>query len=134
MKERCPEASFLGKAYLDNYKIDFRIFSKKRNCGCADIIKQQGSRVWGLLFQMSDADLARMDAFEGHPKHYRRCKLEVIDENKKKYQAYSYEVVNKSVDTLKPSKHYLNLMQQAAIQFNFPDSYKDFLTQFNTSD
>lgn len=134
MKERCPDSKLLVKAVLKDYKIAFTIFSPKRECGCADIIPSEGDEVWGLLYEISEQDLKSLDKAEAHP--YKYCRLSVIVEDKlgNQYQSETYRVVTKNTDFLKPSKHYLGIMQGAAQEFNFPEAYKLILAQVETSD
>jgi len=133
MKERCPDSVLIGKAVLSNYKIAFTIFSKKRNCGCADIIPSDGDEVWGLLYKISPEDLKKLDREEGHPKHYKRFQVFVTNEHGKDYFVETYEVAAKEGEFLKPSKHYLGLMRETASRFNFPEAYQSLLSRVETS-
>ena len=130
MKERCPGATLIGPAELKGYCLAFTIFSSKRQCGCADIVASQGDSVYGLLYKLSDSELATMDTFEGSPVHYHRIAVEVTEKNKK-MSAYTYEVVNK-VEGLIPSAHYFGLIHAAARKFDFPQTYREFLANIKT--
>ena len=134
MQERCPQSILVGKAVLYEYKIDFTIYSEKRQCGCADIVPSPALEVWGLLYSVNDSDRRALDMFEGHPIHYQRCTVVVFDDVGVSHNAFSYEVVNKHPVTLKTSKHYLGLLHEAALQHNFPESYLKTLTTFRTVD
>jgi gamma-glutamylcyclotransferase (GGCT)/AIG2-like uncharacterized protein YtfP len=125
MLERCPNAQLLGRASLADYRLAFTIFSPKRECGCADIISSTGDMVYGLLYRLADTDMITMDDFEGHPIHYRRITVLVKSKNGE-VEAYSYEVVNKKKG-LRPSVHYLVLLQSAAKHFEFPKEYQEFI-------
>lgn len=130
MKERCPSAVLIGPSTLADYRLAFTIFSPKRLCGCADIVANKGETVYGLLYELSRADVDALDAFEGHPTHYQRVSLKVKNSSGE-IEAYSYEVVNKQGD-LTPSSHYLGLMQSAADLHTFPDEYRAFLRGIQT--
>lgn len=127
MSERCPSSVLAGPAVLKNYRLAFTIYSPKRKCGCADVVLETGSYVYGLLYKLTDDDMARMDHFEGHPVHYQRTKVDIVF-NKETLSAYTYEVVNKNEGVL-PSKEYASLLQKAAKTFDFPKSYQDFLSR-----
>ncbi len=133
MSERCPESHLVGKAILDDYRIGFTIYSPKRECGCADVIKTDGEQVCGLLYEISESDRESLDKAEGHPNNYRRFTVVVRDDSGKTYGAESYQVVDKK-DFLKPSKHYLGMMLNAAKRFEFPATYVDFLSAVDTKD
>ena len=130
MLERCPDAVLVGSAILAEHRLAFTIFSPKRNCGCADIVPSVGSVVYGLLYDLTDADREALDGFEGHPVHYQRITVRVNIETREA-DAYSYEVVNKKSNT-RPSIHYLGLLQSAAARFNFPKEYQKFLRDVQT--
>ena len=125
MLERCPDAVLVGSAILAEHRLAFTIFSPKRNCGCADIVPSVGSVVYGLLYDLTDADREALDGFEGHPVHYQRITVRVNTETREA-DAYSYEVVNRQND-MRPSVQYLGLLQSAATRFNFPEEYQKFL-------
>jgi gamma-glutamylcyclotransferase (GGCT)/AIG2-like uncharacterized protein YtfP len=127
MSERCPDSVLVCKAVLKNYRIAFTIFSPKRNCGCADVVKDIGNEVWGLLYKISENDLKRLDEAENHPDKYRRFTTSVENGLGNKFDAETYEVVNKESIFLKSSEHYLGLMKSAAKKFSFPDSYQNYL-------
>lgn len=131
MCERCPGARLLGNASLAGYRLAFTIFSPKRQCGCADIVPSVGGTVYGLLYRLTEADMAKMDGFEGHPIHYRRITVQVQCDGGK-VEAYSYEVVDKE-EGLRPSVHYLGLLQSASARFGFPETYQEFLRGIQTS-
>lgn len=126
MKERCPDSTLLGVAVLKNYRLDFTIHSPRWNCGCADVIKEVGKEVWGLLYALSGEDLQKLDKFEGDPDFYKRIQVDIVNETGELVKAYTYEVVNKSPFQM-PSSKYLNIIKEASQKFNFPQSYQDFL-------
>lgn len=126
IKERCPESELFGVAVLKNYRLDFTIYSKKRLCGCADIIKDEGNEVWGLIFVLSEKDLQQLDIFEGTPNYYRRIKVDVIDGAGKSIEVYTYEVANK-LPFQAPSSQYFDIIKNASKKLNFPKSYQDLL-------
>ena len=126
MKERCPDSKLLGVAVLKNYRLDFTIYSSRWNCGCADVLKDDGKEVWGLLYTLSEEDLQKLDKFEGNPDFYRRIQVDVIDKMGKSIKSYTYDVVNKSPFQM-PSSKYLNIIKGASMRFNFSKNYQDFL-------
>jgi gamma-glutamylcyclotransferase len=72
IRERCSDPECLGKAYLPDYKLGFTRYSKNRESGVADILISPGEVVWGLIYQVTDHDVASLDRYEGHPNAYRR--------------------------------------------------------------
>ena len=127
MLERCPQAILVGPAQLPDFQLLFTIYSPKRKCGCADVVENKGSNVYGLLFKLTDEEAERMDAFEGHPIHYRRLPV-TVNCNQSTVQAFTYEVVTKE-QGLAPSAHYLGLIRTAAAKFEFPNEYQEYLAK-----
>lgn len=66
MRTRCPSASFIGIAKFPNHKIDFTRKSTRRGCGVADVVRQDGAAVWGVVYEITDSDLAQLDKDEGY--------------------------------------------------------------------
>ena len=126
MEERCPGSKLLGVAVLKNYRLDFTIYSPRWNCGCADVIKDEGKEVWGLLYALSGEDLQKLNKYEGDPDFYRRIQVDIIDKMGKSIRVYTYEVVNKYSFQM-PSSKYLNIIKEASQRFNFPTNYQDSL-------
>jgi gamma-glutamylcyclotransferase (GGCT)/AIG2-like uncharacterized protein YtfP len=133
MKDRCPGSVVIGKAVLKNYHLGFTIFSRSRQCGCADIMKQEGSEVWGLLYRLTDKDLEALDKYENHPHSYERIEAEVMNEKNELVKVYTYQVVNKEPG-LKPSKAFMAPMIAAAHELEFPREYREFLQKIDTVD
>ena len=66
IRTRCPSASFIGIAKLPNHKIAFTRKSTRRGCGVADVVRQDGAGVWGVVYEITDSDLAQLDKDEGY--------------------------------------------------------------------
>ncbi len=131
MKQRCPNHKLLYVAVLKNYRLDFTIYSNKRDCGCADIIKDNGKEVWGLVYSLSESDLKSLDKSEGAPINYKRIKVHIINKMNKAKEVHTYEVTEKQPFQA-PSNEYLNIIKNAARRYNFPKTYKDFLETINS--
>jgi gamma-glutamylcyclotransferase len=66
MKERCTSARFVNIACLPEYKLAFTRKSDKRGCGVADVVCEPGQKVWGVVYELSQGDLRKLDRFEGY--------------------------------------------------------------------
>lgn len=126
MKKRCPDSKLIGKAVLKGYKLDFTIFSSRWNGGAADIVQDANNEVWGLIYELNDEDIDKLDKCEGHPKFYRRITKKVINESKEEIEVQIYEVVNKK-SFIKPSEEYFSIIINAAKKFEFPEDYIEYL-------
>lgn len=65
MRERCPSAQFVCVAQLKDHRLAFTRKSVKRGCGVSDVIPDRGHDVWGVVYEIDDGDLGRLDKCEG---------------------------------------------------------------------
>jgi gamma-glutamylcyclotransferase len=95
------------KALLQDYALLFNKTNYKNPTeGFANIVPQTGSQVEGILYEMTDKDIAKLDQFEGVPTHYIRQAINVECEGKIT-NALTYIAVTVK-EGLKPSPEYLN--------------------------
>jgi len=93
------------------------------------VIASSGHEVWGLVWQLTDDDLARLDGYE---LGYWRCSLEVIDDAGAIHIVASYSVVDKGA--YDPSHAYLEKMLRWGAHWRFPEAYLDQLRRVATAD
>jgi gamma-glutamylcyclotransferase len=65
MRSRCPSAKFITKALLPKHCLRFTRASKKRECGVSDVVPDKSESVWGVVFEISDLEIALLDKEEG---------------------------------------------------------------------
>jgi len=148
MISRCPDSKLMGKAILQDHKIAFTRFSSKWDSAVADILVSPGDSVWGILYEVSEDDLRKLDKYEGHPYIYIRKKhivLKVASEynieqlnssTRNEFTSFEtevYEVVKKDL-SLKPKLNYLRPILDAAFYYNFPNTYQRLLYKFGNID
>ena len=148
MKERCPNSKRIGKGLLHDHKIGFTRFSKKRDSAVADILVSPGDVVWGIIYELTENDLAKLDVNEGHPHAYIRKTLKISKVTGIHYyeddalpaskdflemECETYEVVNKTFG-LYPKLEYLRMMLDAAFEDFFPVAYQKTLHDFGVTD
>jgi gamma-glutamylcyclotransferase (GGCT)/AIG2-like uncharacterized protein YtfP len=78
MQRRCPSAEFICVARLPNYQFGITRHSRLRNCGTANVFPSADAAVWGIVYEVSEADLIVMDSFEDG---YRREFFSVMPAN-----------------------------------------------------
>ena len=66
LHQRCPAARFVAVAKLPDHRLAFTRYAKDRGCGTCDGVPDPGQDIWGVVLDISEADLARMDASEGY--------------------------------------------------------------------
>ena len=130
MKRRCPESRLISKGSLSGHSLTFNRFSSGWGGGVADVIQDQDSKVWGLVFEISDSDLERLDRYEGYHKDqtsmYERWKAVIDTPNGQISDVWVYTVVEKQKFVL-PTSEYLQIIKNAAIRWNFPKVYQQDL-------
>ena len=128
MKRRCPSSKLISKGSLSGYRLTFNRFSSGWGGGVADVIQEQDSEVWGLVFEISDSDLERLDRYEGCYKEqtslYERWKAVIDIPNGQVCDVWVYTVVEKQ-KFVPPTSEYLQIIKDAAVKWNFPKSYQD---------
>ena len=139
IKKRCPSASFYCMTSLPNYRIDFTRKSRRLECGVADIVKDNNSKVFGVVYRIDEIDLGKLDKREGYiPQRdknaYRRREIMVLkeDNDEEPITAFTYEVEKKEFGKYKPNKDYKNLIVTGAKFWKLPEDYINFLENIET--
>lgn len=65
MGNRCPSATILGPARLAGWGLHACAYSSKFPGGVFTIVPDPAGAVWGLLWDVSERDVSRLDAHEG---------------------------------------------------------------------
>ncbi|MEZ4180119.1 MAG: gamma-glutamylcyclotransferase family protein [Candidatus Doudnabacteria bacterium] len=126
MKARCPESKLIDKGYLKDYKLDFLGYSPRWKGGCADIARQYNSKVWGLVYEVSKADINLLDKIEGNPDFYKRMNKAVFLSDNRSVKAEMYFLVKKQ-GFVPPTKKYIDIILEAGKEFEFPKEYQKYI-------
>lgn len=65
MRQRCPDHKVVGLAALRDHKLSYPRTSHDWGGGVASIQLAHGSTVWGVVYELSESDLAALDGYEG---------------------------------------------------------------------
>lgn len=123
MAELCAEHSVVGVARLPDYKLDFRRFSPGWKGGVGDLVESPGDEVWGVLYQIDAACHDALDAKENYGVGYTSLDVEVTLRDGEKITCTTYSIINKSPETIAPSKYYLETILEGAKEMNLPKDY-----------
>jgi len=141
MKKRCPSACFVGKAVLNGYRFGFTRRSKNRGCGVMDIVKEDHRQVWGVVYQIDELDLGKLDKSEGYDpgrakNAYQRIECVVYENGdaNRPITAMTYEVVEKAITTILPDQAYKALIVNGAAYWRLPADYLNELKVVKTQD
>lgn len=110
MAFRCPSAYALGHARLIDHAFRFAVH--------ADVVPCSGSYVDGVLWRITDQDLASLDILEGYPTYYGRDSLRVSIESRI-VQAVCYSMQPGRADS-PPSNSYMNMVLEGYAQHQVP--------------
>jgi hypothetical protein len=121
MQRRCPSSRFACTARLPEYRFAIARHSRLRDCGTANIFIQPGSEVWGVVYEVSDVDMATMDGFEDG---YSRKNVLVHGGNgtASPMEAITYIAPKETLVPL-PSAEYKRLLLEGARFWRLPAGY-----------
>lgn len=102
MAQRCPAAKSLGKATLENYKLEFAYH--------ADVTESEGGSVDGVLWEVTFDCIDSLDIFEGYPEYYDR-KTVSVHQNGRTLEAYIYQMSDRTRLLQPPPDSYFNVLK-----------------------
>lgn len=122
MARRCPDATDPRPAMLADH--DWLINER----GVATVQPFDGSQVHGVVWQVSDHDLATLDGAEGVPVRYRRDRL-VVHTDAGPTEAWVY--IDHRVEAGAPRPGYLERVIAGALHHDLPVGWLDFLRRWD---
>jgi hypothetical protein len=123
MAEQCPGAARLGPAILRDHA--FGIAAGHY----ATVRRRAGSAVYGVLWQLTPADEAALDEFEGVATgFYRKDTLPVEQADRTVVDAMLYRPIDDAPGTA--SRRYLERILEVAAMLELPPSYQAELASF----
>ena len=133
MRRTCPSATFIMKADLPNFGVEFRHYSEKRQGGISSIVEAPGKMVRGVLFEIRVEEIEELDIVESVPEGlYRRDTFLVMGEDGNWHEAELYRVTNPR-GPYPPAKGYLDLMIEGAREHGLDASYVEELVSLRRS-
>jgi gamma-glutamylcyclotransferase (GGCT)/AIG2-like uncharacterized protein YtfP len=132
IQQRCPGVQKVGIGVLRGYALCFPRLSDRRGCGVASVLPVEGQEVWGVVYRLTAADLAALDALEGYradgpatDNRYNRVAIAVeidgVPTDVETYIAVSQE------NPPPPNAHYLQQIGDGARHHGLPEAYRAFL-------
>ena len=128
MQDRCPGSRIFRSGCLEGYRIDFPRFSSGWSGGVADVVKSEGAEVWGVVYEITDSDLKKLDKYEGYPHVYTRFQTTIRTGDAEKEGVWTYTVREKA-GFIPPNQNYLGILKNACVEYEFPDSYWQLLNK-----
>jgi len=121
MSFRCPNATKVGTLMLEDYELEFRLY--------LTIVPKKGSVVPIGVWQVSESDEKRLDAYEGYPTFYRKEYIE-IEIGDTKEQALVY-IMNDVRKVTPPSRQYMMTCAEGYRNFGLDNTF--LIEAFNRS-
>ncbi len=111
------------RAFLPGFTVKYSHYSSGREGGAANLYPVTNNLVgtYGALFQIDENCLELLDSKEGHPSHYQRINVEVLDDDGKSLDAITY--ISKKYDSndfFLPTEKYHNLIHNGMQRRNMP--------------
>jgi gamma-glutamylcyclotransferase (GGCT)/AIG2-like uncharacterized protein YtfP len=130
MKKRTPSAEYVGIGRIPNHDLVFNRKGTYRPGGVASIEPRPGIDVYGVVWSLSELDLAEMDRIED-PRAYQRVRKRVIKDGGGKADCNVYVAFPQG--NIAPDKAYLELIIAAAQSADLPSHWIERLMQFRAS-
>ncbi len=124
MARRCPDATNPRPATLADH--DWLINER----GVATVEPSRGTQVHGVVWELSDRDLATLDSAEGVPVRYRRDRLTVHTGDGR---ADAWVYIDHRVQTGAPRPGYLERIIDGALHHGLPHRWIEFLRRWDPS-
>ena len=111
------------RAFLPGFTVKYSHYSSGREGGAANLYPVDNNLVgtYGALFEIDENCLELLDSKEGHPNHYQRINVKVLDDNGKYLDAITY--ISKKYDLddfFLPTEKYHNLIHNGMQRRNMP--------------
>ena len=125
MLERCPHSPQAGIGWLEGWRLTFGGEDLGWEGALATVVEEKGSRVFVVLYEVSESDERALDSWDGATLGY-YSKLKVrVDTLEGDALAWLY-VLNDYEGGL-PSARYLGIMADAAEAAGAPEDYVEWL-------
>ena len=107
------------RAELQGFRLVFDSYSSSWKGGVANLREEEGSRVCGVVYRLSEEQLKALDRFEGVPSTSARMSVEVSAEGVGRVKAFAHVAAKPRGRWVKPSREYLSAMFRGLRQHGF---------------
>lgn len=136
MAIRCPGSRFVAPARVHNYRLCFPRWSNVRESAIASMEPAKGEIVWGALYEVTPADLERLDMIEGFAvsRDPAKNELQRVSVRVERPDGISGEAKTHIAIPMEnpgpPSQGYILVLVRAATELDFP---KDFIARIKAA-
>ena len=125
MLSRAPDAVALGAARLSGWRLTFTADSPDDGFGVPHIEPDPEDEVWGVLWELSETDVARLDEYEGVGLGAYLRDVVVVSRDGADVEAMVYLATSRVY--LKPSSGFMQQMVRGAKAHGLPRKYVEQL-------
>jgi len=119
MAKRCAVFRFRFVAHLPEHKLVFPLVSESWGGGVASVEPTQGETVWGVIYEVPDAQAKALDKLQAAEGRETRTRVEVMDREGKRHQAVTYRAKDNS-PRHKPSKRFIQTVVGGSRKWELP--------------
>jgi gamma-glutamylcyclotransferase (GGCT)/AIG2-like uncharacterized protein YtfP len=133
LRRRCPDHRVVGLAELRDHRLTFPRMSHDWGGGVASVAVAHGESVWGVVHELSEADLASLDRYEvfkgpgDQHNVYDRESMSVqlvrADDGSFPRRLRAWVYVARPANPGPPSRRYLDAIVRGARHHRLPDEY-----------
>lgn len=125
MQKAVPQATPAGHGRLEGYRVEFNVYSDRWQGGAANLEPDRDAHVWGIVWELGEDDLPKLDTYVGHPTYYRREEV-TVETDAGSVDCITYRVAHQS-GYVRPTDPYLNRLRQAIRMQGLPPEALDIL-------
>ena len=136
---RCPSTRYVTVAMLGDHRLAFTRRSVNRGCGVADAVHESGRKVWGVVYEVSDLDLGRLDTSEGYlpgrdrNSYWRRECVVFANGNEDEPHTAATYFADPQTNPPLPNRSYKELILSGARHWHLPPEYIAELEQIRVA-
>ena len=133
MTQRCPGHAVVGLAELRDHKLTFPLTSHDWGGGVASVGVAHGGSVWGVVYELSEADVASLDQYEGYKgpgnqhnvydRETASVQLVRADDGSFPRRLRPAIYLARPANPSAPSRRYLDALLRGARHHRLPDDY-----------
>lgn len=125
MAEASPGAQPVGQGVLQGYGLAFNVYSERWRGGAANLDLDPRARTWGVVWEVPDRDVPKLDTFLGHPTFYRQDQVLVRVEGDE-VECLTYRVAHQQ-GFVRPDDGYVHMLRAAMRTQGLPPEALDVL-------
>lgn len=132
MTTRCPDHQIIATGILHDYQFCFPRSATFRSGGVAGIKPLKDSKVWGVIYKMSQHDIAHLDKIEDLGVCYNKAQV-IVETANGTVEAFSYIAIDEEGTHL-PTRTYLDIILKglSSRADDVPKEYFNYVSNFLT--